>query len=527
MDSSRRVIRALALASPEIIQKHYLIRDQFCIPLAVGAVNNSPSSPGLGKRIAVDVGGNISVVNGVLNFAGGTTVYGETVVALNVPITRPAGYATGKVIEFDITPDADKQIGIGLATTTTPIDSTSNTFEHAIRFMYDSKLDIYAGGVLLKADAATYQDGVKYRVRFVIYSSGCFYSISGGTFGTFGKTYTALHECIALTTSPLYAAVSNKNAIFTVDNIILSSMEKAITFANYVTDIPFEKAQALRNFYRLTAGNAWTVNTNWLSTTTAANWYSVTVAGGVVTKLEPYSNNLVGSLETWNISQLPSLTSFQVYTNTLSGNIGPWVLPTSLVTFNISTTSVSGSVASWVLPTSLVTFNISTTSVSGSVASWVLPTSLVTFNISTTSLTGSVASWVLPTSLVTFNISTTSVSGNIGGWVLRASLVTFCVNSTSITGTPVFTSAVALADFQCQNCALVQSAVDKFPQRIYARRASFTYATPTLNVGGTNATPSGTYADEDPPTTGKGYIYELVNDPETEGFNKWTITYTA
>ena len=26
-------------------------------------------------------------------------------------------------------------------------------------------------------------------------------------------------------------------------------------------------------------------------------------------------------------------------------------------------------------------------------------------------------------------------------------------------------------------------------------------------------------------TTGKEYIYEIVNDPETEGFNKWTVTY--
>jgi hypothetical protein len=46
-------------------------------------------------------------------------------------------------------------------------------------------------------------------------------------------------------------------------------------------------------------------------------------------------------------------------------------------------------------------------------------------------------------------------------------------------------------------------------------------------MNGTNAAPTGAYADEDPPVTGKGMIYELVNDPETEGFNKWTITYTA
>jgi len=49
----------------------------------------------------------------------------------------------------------------------------------------------------------------------------------------------------------------------------------------------------------------------------------------------------------------------------------------------------------------------------------------------------------------------------------------------------------------------------------------------SIGYGGTNAAPSGTYQDGDPPTTGKEYIYELENDPETEGFNVWAITYTA
>ena len=89
------------------------------------------------------------------------------------------------------------------------------------------------------------------------------------------------------------------------------------------------------------------------------------------------------------------------------------------------------------------------------------------------------------------------------------------------------TSAVALRDYQYQNCGLAQADCDAVALGIYNRRASFTYATPTLNIGGTNAAPSGIYQDGDPPTTGKEYIYEIANDPETEGFNKWTVTYTA
>jgi hypothetical protein len=86
-----------------------------------------------------------------------------------------------------------------------------------------------------------------------------------------------------------------------------------------------------------------------------------------------------------------------------------------------------------------------------------------------------------------------------------------------------WTTSIAL---EVSGLALLQAVVDTIVADIYAGRMGYTFATPTLNVGGTNAAPSGVYADEDPPITGKGFIYELVNDPEAEGFKKWAITYT-
>jgi len=106
-------------------------------------------------------------------------------------------------------------------------------------------------------------------------------------------------------------------------------------------------------------------------------------------------------------------------------------------------------------------------------------------------------------------------------------LVNFYVYSTSVSGTPNIASNTAIVNYQIQGCGLLQANVDAILAGIYARRAAFTAATPKLNIGGTNAAPSGVYADEDPPTTGKGYAYEMVNDPEIEGFHKWTITMTA
>lgn len=86
---------------------------------------------------------------------------------------------------------------------------------------------------------------------------------------------------------------------------------------------------------------------------------------------------------------------------------------------------------------------------------------------------------------------------------------------------------VAIRTVDMSNGAMPQSGVDSTVASIYSARADYTYATPSLKIDGTNAAPSGTYADEDPPTTGKGMIYELVNDPESEGFNTWTVTYTS
>ena len=53
---------------------------------------------------------------------------------------------------------------------------------------------------------------------------------------------------------------------------------------------------------------------------------------------------------------------------------------------------------------------------------------------------------------------------------------------------------------------------------------SFTHATPVGNIGGTNATPGGVYQNANPPTTGLEYKHVLVNDGNTEGFNKWAWT---
>ena len=222
------------------------------------------------------------------------------------------------------------------------------------------------------------------------------------------------------------------------------------------------------------------------------------------------------------------LTQIDINADKLSKVLTPIQAFRNLTLFHAYTNSAwVQNISGWVLPASLMDFSVHTTSVSGDISGWVLPASLVNFSVYSTSVSGDISGWVLPASLANFSVYVTSVSGDISGWVLPASLANFSIYSTSVIGSPIFTSAVALSYFQYQNCALLQATVDLIVSRIYASRASFTAAAPSANVGGTNAAPSGVYQDEDPPVTGKGYIYELVNDPEVEGFKKWAITYPA
>ena len=246
-------------------------------------------------------------------------------------------------------------------------------------------------------------------------------------------------------------------------------------------DIPQAEADALVWLYDHTDGANWTDNTGWLSDTTVGNWYGVTVAGGHVTRVQLQSNGLSGNIGNFAVDDLPSLTYLWFYTTSVSGDISGWVLPSTLLDLRFNTTSVSGDISGWTIPPSMKDFRAKITSLSGDLSTLVFP----------------------------------------------ASIESVQLNLTSVTAGPDMSGATGLRDYQIQDCSLSQAAVDAIVQEIYDNWAAYTYATPAVNVGGTNAAPSGTYQDGDPPTTGKEYIYEIVVDPESTGNETWTVTYTA
>jgi hypothetical protein len=84
-----------------------------------------------------------------------------------------------------------------------------------------------------------------------------------------------------------------------------------------------------------------------------------------------------------------------------------------------------------------------------------------------------------------------------------------------------------ISDIRIDSNNYSTSVVDSVLLAMYNSRMGFTAAAPSLQIGGTNAAPSGTYQNADPPTTGLEYVYKLVNDPDGDGHRKWAISWTG
>jgi|GEM_PF-5256868 len=138
----------------------------------------------------------------------------------------------------------------------------------------------------------------------------------------------------------------------------------------------------------------------------------------------------------------------------------------------------------------------------------------------------------------------TSVSGDIASLAGLSDLVSLRLDYTSATCGSTFTASwVGMRDFRAQNCLMSQAAVGNVIESIWDARARFTYATPALNVGGTNAAPAGIVAappggEESNsdwlwdgakyiPLTAGAMIWDLAKDVNSEDFNKWAITYNG
>lgn len=151
------------------------------------------------------------------------------------------------------------------------------------------------------------------------------------------------------------------------------------------------------------------------------------------------------------------------------------------------------------------------------------------YGYNNTGLSGGFTLSDLPARMTILYLPNTSsaVTGSLADLPAEMMTLHLAGTSSAVTGGASPVAARGIQQVRIDDIGLNQTQVDDVIARIYADRALFTSAAPILNIGGTNAAPSGVYQDATPPTTGKEMIYKLINDPDGEGFKKWTITYTA
>jgi hypothetical protein len=258
------------------------------------------------------------------------------------------------------------------------------------------------------------------------------------------------------------------------------------TDAGFVpSDCPQAEADALIWLYNNAGGPNWTSKTGWLTDPIVNNWSGITVTAGHVVSITLTANNVNGNVGDWHLNGFSDLTALK--TLRINANLG----------------------------------------LTGDVSGWTLPATLEDIFLASTHLSGDLSGWTMPAPLWWIDLSTSQVAGDITGWIFTAELKYLYISDTGLTNVPDVSACALVRRIRYNNCALSQADVDAFLAHLYANRATYTYGALQLFIGQSNAIPSGAYADEDPPTTGQGYIYELCNDPEAEGFQTWTITYKA
>lgn len=233
-------------------------------------------------------------------------------------------------------------------------------------------------------------------------------------------------------------------------------------FAGY--DIPPQEVAELYKLYTQTGGPSWIKHTNWFENKTCATWFGLTVAGGRVTKISCFYNNLIGPVANINWSSFAALIRVDLQgigsspTNLLSGDISGWTYPNSLEVIEVHTNP---------------------------------------------NITGIIDLSRFPSTMTAFYGHTCPLLRCIGG------------------GTSF--NATGFGTLRLENMGSTADDKNSIIERIYADRALFTNAAHTLNIYGGPAL-TGTYQAANPPTTPAEKAFSLVNDNLGEGFLKWAIT---
>jgi len=195
---------------------------------------------------------------------------------------------------------------------------------------------------------------------------------------------------------------------------------------------------------------------------------------------------------------------------------------TYLNLYNTSST-ITGSLAD--LPAGMTSLSLYKTSstITGSFADLPAGMSILHLYNTPSAITGALTDLPAGMTFLSLEVTSSIITGSLADLPAGMTFLLLDYTTSVITGgtSPVAATGIrTIYVFSSES----QADLDDILARLYADRALFTYANPVLNIAGGNPPPSGVYQNANPPTTGKEFAYKLVNDPDAEGFNKWTVT---
>lgn len=243
-----------------------------------------------------------------------------------------------------------------------------------------------------------------------------------------------MKKCQLVSSVIIFFLVSSLFSTPAIASTPRQTLPSAIFDCTTITDIPPSECDALLALYVNTDGANWTNKTNWFVTTTADDWYGVTVTSGHVTILNLSFNNLNGTIPTdlgnlanlielylhynnltgsipASLGGLSSLTALLLYNNQLSGAIPPELGDLSALTnLSLSQNALSGSI-----PTELGKLsNLYYLSLRNNQLSGSIPTSLGSLtNMLYLELSGNLLDGAIPVELANLsNLRELSLEGN-------------------------------------------------------------------------------------------------------------------
>ena len=265
-----------------------------------------------------------------------------------------------------------------------------------------------------------------------------------------------------------------------------------------------------------------------------------------ITRIDANSDYLTGDIGKIRWPAYRNLAALSLYSTGVTGDIASLAGMSDLAYLHLYSTGVTGDIASLAGMSDLANLYLSSTGVTGDIASLAGLSKLLTLSLNTTGVTGDIASLAGLSELLTLSLHTTGVSGDIASLAGLSKLAALYLHTTSATCGATFSASwVGMRDIRVQDCLMSQASVDNVVESIWTARAGFTYATPALNIGGTNAAPGGNVvappgggaSNSDwnwnagtgkyEPLTAGAMIWDLAKDVNSEGFKKWAITYNG